>query len=88
LGHHRHPDSADVEGRFGPRRLLRTGLAMVGVAAAVWLAVVAAATAWTTGAPNPLVSVLVLTFTILLWPAATLGLLVLACWMVLRILRR
>jgi hypothetical protein len=66
-------------------RLLRTGLVMVGSAAALWLFIIVVARLWSDPHSDPVAQVLVLTFTILLWPFGTLGLLVLACWLLLRL---
>ena len=66
-------------------RLLRTGLVMVGFAGALWLFIIAVAGLWADPHSDPVAQVLVLTFTILLWPFGTLGLLVLACWLLLRL---
>jgi hypothetical protein len=66
-------------------RLLRTGLVMVGFAAALWLVVIGVARLWSDPQSDPVAQMLVLTFTVLLWPLGTLGLLVLACWLLLRL---
>ena len=75
----------DIEGRFGPNRLARAGLLMFGSASGLWLLVVGGATALATSKTDLIAKVLILTCTVLLWPVATLGLLLLLCWLVIRI---
>ena len=73
----------EIEQRFGPRHLLRAGSAMVGTAGILWLLAFAAAKILANGRPNPLATILILTFTIVLWPIAILGALLLVGWFVL-----
>ena len=73
----------EIEQRFGPRHLLRAGSAMVGTASILWLLAFAAAKILANGKADPLATILILTFTIVLWPIAILGILLLLGWFVL-----
>jgi hypothetical protein len=73
------------EGSAGARRLLRAGLVIFVSASALWLLALAGATTLASNGSNPAAKVLILTFTVLLWPIAALGLLLLLCWLVVRI---
>lgn len=85
-GGHRRFRSTDIEGqRLGTRRLLKAGFTMFGVAATFWLIIIGATAISSNSKPDPIAQVLILTFTILLWPVATLGLLALLCWLVIRV---
>src|SRR5690348_2565740 len=75
----------DVEERIGARRLLRIGLTMLGVSSILWLTTMYAVTRKPNYAPSPAMQVFAMTITILLWPAATLGLVALFCWVVVKI---
>jgi hypothetical protein len=78
----------EIEGRFGPRRLLRAGFMMVAAAVTLWLLVVATATILPDTNANPLAKIVILTFTVVLWPVATIGVLLLLCWLILWIFQR
>jgi hypothetical protein len=65
----------------GPRRLLKAGLIMCGIAAAVWLSVFWGLVVFSTIIPAEIAQVVMLTSTVLLWPMGVLGLIVLLCWL-------
>lgn len=80
----REISSLSNEGRSGARRLLRTGVTMLGVSSILWMATVYAVTSGP-DMPSPAAQVFAMTLTILLWPAATLGLVALVCWLIIKI---
>lgn len=80
--------SAETEGRTASRRLLRVGLTMFGVSSTLWVVTLGVVTIGWNKNPGPIAEVLTLTLTVLLWPAATLGLLALLCWLIITIAER
>ena len=69
----------------GPRRLLKTGLLMCGIAAVVWVSVFGGLVVFSANIPAAVAQLVMLTSTVLLWPIATLGLLVLLCWLFIQL---
>jgi len=57
---------------------------MLGVSSILWMATVYAVTSGP-DMPSPAAQVFAMTLTILLWPAATLGLVALVCWLIIKI---
>jgi hypothetical protein len=68
----------------GWNRLLRAGFKMVGAALLLWLASVSLARIGWNGGSDPVAQILLLTSTILLWPFATLGVLMVVCGLLIR----
>ncbi|MBV8068521.1 MAG: hypothetical protein JO270_01350 [Acidobacteriaceae bacterium] len=79
------PEDLNREERSGLTRLLRTGCILFATAGILWLFVFGSANLLVVTGSGRAAQVLLLTFTVLLWPFATLGLLLLICWLVLRI---
>lgn len=79
----KQPRRLEMEGRFGSRRLLRTGAVMVLIAGWLWLAIWGAAIVLANRGSDRAAEILFLTFTVLLWPVATLGVILLLCWVVM-----
>ena len=67
----------------GSRRLLRTGLWTSLGAIALWLMALFGAATLANNGSDPAAKILILTFTVLMWPAAVVGLLLLLCWLIL-----
>jgi hypothetical protein len=78
------PEYTDPEIRGG-RRLLKTGLMMCGIAAAVWLSVFWGVVVFWANIPTAFAQLVILTSTVLLWPIETLGLVVLLCWLFIQL---
>ncbi|MBV9265630.1 MAG: hypothetical protein JO061_05625 [Acidobacteriaceae bacterium] len=80
----REPDD-DLEARSGLHRLLRAGFVLLGSAIVLWVASLGFVKAFVKGHSDPIAQVIVLTATVLLWPFATIGLLLLLAWAIIRI---
>jgi hypothetical protein len=78
------PEYTDPE-IHGPRRLLKTGLIMCGIAATVWLSLFWGLVVFSTNIPAAVAQLVMLTSTVLLWPMGTLGLVVLLCWLFIQL---
>jgi hypothetical protein len=74
-----------MQGVEGSRRLLRTGLWTSLGAITIWLLALYGATTLANNGSDPSAKMLLLTFTVLMWPAAVVGLLLLLCWSILSI---
>jgi hypothetical protein len=79
-----YPEYTDREIR-GSHRLLKAGLMMCGIAAALWFSVFWGLMVFSANIPAAIAQVVMLTSTVLLWPMGALGLVVLLCWLCIQI---